>query len=149
WSLLALLPLTAIYFLKVKPRKRTTSAFFLWNQVLGQKKATSLLQRLRDALSLLLMVLAFAAIAFALAKPEFSGDERKDLLILVDHSASMSAKEGSGTRLDLARETAREIVAALNGNQRAAVASIARELNFRSHLSESPRELSDAIEGID
>lgn len=148
WSLLALLPLTAIYFLKVKPRRRTTSAFFLWDQVLGQKKATSLLQKLRDAISLLLMILAFAAIAFALAKPEFPGDERKDLLILVDHSASMSAKEGGGTRLDLAKKTAREIVAALNGNQRAAVASVGRELNFRSHLSQSPRELIDAIDGI-
>lgn len=148
WSLLALLPLTAIYFLKVKPRRRTTSAFFLWDQVLGQKKATSLLQKLRDALSLLLMILAFAAIAFALAKPEFSGDQRKDLLILIDHSASMSAKEGRGTRLDLAGETAREIVAAMNGNQRAAVASVGRELNFRSHLSQSPRELIDAIAGI-
>ncbi|NLT69487.1 MAG: VWA domain-containing protein, partial [Verrucomicrobiaceae bacterium] len=148
WSLLALLPLTAIYFLKVKPRRRTTSAFFLWDQVIGQKKATSLLQRLRDALSLLLMMIAFAAISFSLANPEFSGDKSKDLLILVDHSASMSATNGRETRLTLAKEKAREIVAALNGNQRVAVASIAGELNFRSHLSRNPRELIDAIDGI-
>jgi hypothetical protein len=149
WSLLALLPLAAIYFLKVKPRRRTTTAYFLWSRVLAEKQATSLLQRLRDLFSLLLMLLAFAAISLALAKPEFTSDERKDLILLIDHSASMSALEGGTSRLDAAKESAREIVRALDGNQRAAVVSIAREARFHSHLSASPRELLEAIDGIE
>lgn len=149
WSLLALIPLGVVYFLKVRPRRRSATAFFLWAKVFEQKHATSLLQRLRDAISLILMLLAFAAVAFALARPELVDDERKDHLILVDHSASMSAGKGNATRLDAAKKLAREIVAAMDGNQRAAVGSVARELRFLTHLGGSPRELAKAIEGIE
>ncbi|MEM1442773.1 MAG: BatA domain-containing protein [Verrucomicrobiota bacterium] len=93
WTLLALLPLGAVYFLKVRPRRKTTTAYFLWEKIFSEKKASSLFNRLRDLLSLLIMALAFGAIAFALARPEFSADERKDLLILIDESASMSAQD--------------------------------------------------------
>ncbi|MCP5551831.1 MAG: BatA domain-containing protein [Akkermansiaceae bacterium] len=150
WSFLALIPLAAVYFLKVRPRKKTTPAYFLWEKIFSEKKAASLFNRLRDLLSLILMLLAFAAVVLALARPEFTTDERKDLLLLVDRSASMSARgEGGATRLAQAKEAAREIVTALNGNQRAAVAAVGRELEFRSHLSLSPRELLDAIGGVD
>ena len=115
WAFLALLPLAAVYFLKVRPRKKSTSAYFLWEKIFSEKRATSLFNKLRDLLSLLLMALAFAALAFALCRPEFGKDDRKDLLILIDHSASMAAKNGLGTRLDSAREAAREIAIALNG----------------------------------
>jgi len=148
WSLLALLPLAAVYFLKVRPRRRPTTAFFLWERILKESKATSLLQRLRDALSLLLMLLAFAAVAFALAQPEPVADERRDLLLVIDRSASMGAVQGGESRLDAAKRAAREIVVALQGSQRAAIASAGRELGFHSHFSRSPRELLDAIDSI-
>ncbi|HRQ87412.1 MAG TPA: VWA domain-containing protein [Bacteroidia bacterium] len=149
WTLLALLPLAAAYFLKVRPRRRPATAFFLWERVFEQKRATSLLQRLRDAISLLLMLLAFAAVAFALARPELVDDERKDLLILIDQSASMSAKDGGRSRLDEAKRVAREIVAAMDGNQRAAVAAAGRELRFLTHLGGGPRELAEAIDRVE
>ena len=57
WSLLVLLPLAAIYFLKVRPRRKPTTAFFLWEKIFQEKRASSLFQRLRDAWSLLLMLL--------------------------------------------------------------------------------------------
>ena len=55
WSFLSFLPLVAIYFLKVRPRRREATAYFLWNRVFTEKKSTSLFQRLRDLLSLLLL----------------------------------------------------------------------------------------------
>ena len=145
WAFAALLPLAAIYFLKVRPRKRSTTAYFLWERIFNEKRATSLFNKLRDLLSLILMLLVFSALALALAQPEFTGDERKDLLLIIDHSASMSAD----SRLEDAKKTARDIVIALNGNQRAAVASAARDIAFRSHLSVSPRELIDSIDAIE
>ena len=39
WALLALLPLAALFFLRVKPRKKPTSAFFLWQKVFEDKKS--------------------------------------------------------------------------------------------------------------
>ena len=148
WSLLALIPLAAIYFLKVRPRRKSTPAYFLWEKIFSEKRATSLFNKLRDLFSLLLMLLAFALLALALARPELSSDDRKDLLLLIDHSASMSAKDGLQTRLDSAKKAAREIAVALDGNQRAAVAAVGRDIEFLSHLSESPRELIDAIDQI-
>lgn len=147
WSLVALLPLVAIYFLKVRPRRKPTTAFFLWEKIFQEKRTSSLFQRLRNLWSLLLMLLAAAAICFALGRPEWA-DERQDLIILIDQSASMGALEGRSTRLDLAKRMAADVVEGLNGNQRAAIATIGRKLTFLSHLTENPRELLDAVEQV-
>jgi von Willebrand factor type A domain/Aerotolerance regulator N-terminal len=148
WTLLSLIPLAAIYFLRVRPRQRPTTALFLWEQVLRQKRRSALWQRLRDLFSLLLMALAFSAVTFALARPQWGEANRADLLLLIDNSLSMSSQEGSRTRLELAKEAARDIIAALDGNQRAAVASISHEVEMISHLSDSPRDLYEAIDTI-
>ncbi len=149
WAFLSLIPLAAIYFLKVRPRKKMTTAYFLWSKVFTEKRSSSLFNRLRDVWSLLLMLLAFSAVALALMKPEFERGDRKDLLIFIDHSASMSAQEGSTSRLDRALGEARRIVQALDGVQRAAIAAVASEIRFVSHLTESPRELVEALGKIE
>ena len=148
WSLLAIIPLAAIYFLKVRPQRRPTTAYFLWEKIFQEKRSSSLFQRLRDVLSLLLMALALAAICFALAQPEWS-DERQDLLIVIDNSASMAARDGGGTRLDSAKSLASGLIEGLNGSQRAAVATIGRTLTYRSHLTDNPRELLSAVDAIE
>ncbi len=147
WSLVVLLPLAAIYFLKVRPRRKPTTAYFLWERIFQERRASSLFQRLRDAWSLLLMSLAAAAVCFALSQPEWA-DERKDMILVVDTSASMSTREGRSSRLELATDVAREIVEGLNGNQLAAVATVDGRLAYRSHLTNNPREMLDAIDAI-
>ncbi|MBN8420376.1 MAG: BatA and WFA domain-containing protein [Verrucomicrobia bacterium] len=148
WTLAALAPLAAIYFLKVRPRKKPVTAFFLWQKIFTEKKASALFKRLRDVFSLLLMALAFAAIAFALAEPDFAGDERKDLLIVVDHSASMSAKDGTTTRLEKAKKRARDLIAGMNGTQRAAVASFAEVTRMLEHPTRHRKALLEAVNSI-
>ncbi len=147
WSLAALLPLAAFYFLKVRPRRKPTTAFFLWDKVFQERRASSLFKRLRDAWSLLLMMLACAAICLALARPEWN-DRRQDVLILIDNSASMAAKDGSTPRIDAAKRAAAEIIEGLNGAQRAAVATVAERVIYRSHLTDNPRELLDTVEAV-
>ncbi|MEM6915025.1 MAG: BatA and WFA domain-containing protein [Verrucomicrobiota bacterium] len=149
WSFAALLPLAAVYFLKVRPRKRPTTAYFLWEKLFTEKKANSLLSKLRDVFSLLLMVLAFAAVILALTRPAFEEDARRDLLIMIDVSASMQSESGGSTRLEEALKEARGMVHALNGNQRAAVVTVGEAVRFLSGFTESPRELLDAIEEIE
>ena len=94
WSFLSLIPLVAVYFLKVGPRRKETTAYFLWSRVFTEKKASSLFNRLRDLLSLILLALVFGSVCLAMTRPEFQDDERKVLLLLIDNSASMSAGEG-------------------------------------------------------
>lgn len=148
WTLAALAPLAAIYFLKVRPRKKPVTAFFLWQKIFTEKKASALFKRLRDVFSLLLMALAFAAIAFALAEPDLAGDERKDLLIVVDHSASMSAKDGTTTRLEKAKQRAHDLIAGMNGTQRAAVASFAEATRMLEHPTRHRKALLEAVNSI-
>ena len=61
----------------------------------------------------------------------------------------MSAMDGGRKRLERAKQIARDIVTALDGNQRAAIAVVDRELDYRSHLTISPRELLDAIDSVE
>jgi hypothetical protein len=147
WSLVALLPLAAIYFLKVRPRRRPTTAYFLWEKIFQEKRTSSLFQRLRDIMSLLLMLLAASAVCLAIARPEWN-DRRQDLLIVIDNSASMAAQDGGDTRMAAAKDLAANLIEGLNGSQRAAVATVGRTLTYRSHLTDNPRELLDAVSQI-
>jgi len=149
WAFLSLIPLIGIYFLKVRPHRKSTTAYFLWEKIFQEKRTSSLFRRLRDVLSLLLMLLAFSAVVLALTNPQSTSDDRKDALILIDHSASMNATEQGTTRLARAKDIASEIVQAFNGTQRAAVATVAHDLVYRSHLTDNPRQLLDAIEEVD
>lgn len=148
WSLLALLPLVAVYFLKVRPRRRPTTAFFLWQQVLTDRKPNRLWERLRNIASLAMMAAAFGAIALGMAGPRLGQADENDLLIVIDNSLSMSADSGGGSRLELAKEAARDLARGMNGVQRAAVATAADRLRYVSHLTDNPRELIAAIDQV-
>jgi len=61
----------------------------------------------------------------------------------------MSAHEGRQSRLEQAKKIASDVVQGLNGNQRAAVATAGEQLRYRSHLTDNPRELLEAIESVE
>ena len=147
-SLIALPIMAALYFLKVRPRRQATNAFFLWEQIYQQNSSRALFKRLRDLWSLLLMLLVLALLAFAMAEPVIETDDSRDLIIVVDASASMQAQTGHGTRMELAQAEAERWIRNLDGQRQAAVASISDGLHFHSHLSRYPRELLDAVAAI-
>lgn len=149
WILTALLPLLAIYFLKIKPRRLEVNAFFLWESILKERRASLLFQRLRDLLSLLLLALVVAALAFAAADPRFETGDQRDLLILVDVSPSMRAKHSGKEVALLAKNRAREIIRALNGTRRTALAIASGELRFLCHLSTAPKDVLDALARVE
>ncbi len=148
WATLALLPLVAVYFIKIRPRRQAVNAFFLWQQVFQQKASNSLFQRLRNLLSLLLVALAFLAAVLALMRPRFDDGNTPDLLVIIDHSASMQAVEDGKSRLDLAKDLAGSWITALGGSQRAAVAGVAARLEYHAHLTNHAKLLRDALDAI-
>ncbi len=149
WILLGLIPLVAVYFLKVRPRRKPTTAFFLWQHLFDQKRSTNLFEKLRDLLSLLLMLLVFVSVVLALTAPQLTDDQRKDLLILIDNSASMSTHDAGRTRLEKAKSIANGIIRNLNANQQAAVASVSLDIRYHSHFTTSPQTLIDAVNKIE
>lgn len=147
-ALLGLLPLIAVYFLKVRPARKSVTAFFLWRAVLDQKRDAALFHRLRDLWSLLLMALALLAIVLAMTTPQTRRDRRKNLLLIIDNSASMNALENGETRLVAAKKIALDIVRGLNADQQAAVATVSMDMQYLSHFTASRRTLYGAIRNI-
>lgn len=145
WATLALIPLAAVYFIRTRPRRQPVNAYFLWEKIFQQKAASSLFQRLRNFLSLLLLAIAFLAAIFALTRPRFDDGETPDLLIIIDSSASMQTVEKGETRIDAAKKTADSWINALSGSQRAAIASVSDRITYHSNLSNRARRLKEAL----
>jgi hypothetical protein len=76
-------------------------------------------------------------------------DDKRDMLIVMDVSPSMRAKVGGRETILTARSSARDMVRALNGTRRAALATISGELRFQCHLSSAPKDLLDALAKVE
>ena len=73
FSFLAIVPvIVLLYLLKIKRLPATVSTLMFWQRVVAENRRRSLFQKLRRLLSLLLHLLIFLLILFALARPEFA-----------------------------------------------------------------------------
>lgn len=149
WGLAALVPLVAIYFLRVRPRRRPTNAFFLWQQVFDRKKSSALFRRLRDVISLLILAIVTTALVLAMARPKLEQEDERDLLIVIDASASMLGQDGGEVRIEAAKKRAKSLVEALNGSRRAAIGTISDQLRFVTHFTDSPKDLYSALRKVE
>jgi len=115
----ALVPLIALYLLKQKRIEVKVPTNFLWARALEDLRASSLFQRLRATLLLLLQAAAIALFALAAAGASLDlrvGDVPRRLIVLVDRSASMKCVDEDGrSRLDAAKDIARAQVNSLSG----------------------------------
>ncbi len=107
----ALLPLIVLlYLLKLRRQAAQVSTLMFWQRVTADNRRRALFQRLRQILSLLLHLLIFALLLFALARPElraFRGSEAGlSTIVVLDARARMQARTGNGTRFDEARQVA-------------------------------------------
>jgi len=103
WGLLgltALIPVIALYFLKLKREHRTVPSTLLWKKVIDDMQVNSPFQRLKYSLLLILQLLMIALLGFALARPylNFSGASGSKTVLLIDTSASMGTKDEGGAK---------------------------------------------------
>ena len=149
WALLGLVPLIALYFLKVRPDRKPTTTLFLWNRIYKEKKQNGLFKNLRDLISLILLILAFSALALAMGKPVFTPkDSKRDLVLIIDNSASMSTLENNQTRLEEAKTKAKNIVKSLTSSQNVVIASAADSVKILTNVTNNQRALLKGIEQI-
>lgn len=148
WLFAALLPIAALYLLKVRPERRPTSALFLWDKVFHEKRASALFNRMREILSMLLVLLAAALISLAVARPVIgSVGDKRDLLIVIDNSLSMNAPDGNlGSRFESARKAAANIINTLDGERQASVALLSDSLRVISGMTSSAKASVSAID---
>lgn len=109
--------LVLLYFLKLRRRQQVVSSTLLWRRAIQDLQVNAPFQRLRRNLLLLLQLLVLLLAILALARPiihdvETQAAER--MVLLIDHSGSMNAREEDGTRLEEAKEQARRLARTIN-----------------------------------
>ncbi|MGD8760921.1 MAG: BatA and WFA domain-containing protein [Desulfobacteraceae bacterium] len=104
--------LILIHTLKPKPKQVEVNNLFLWQEVLKERSSHLTFERLKKNLPLLIQILIVILASLALAKPAwiFTRSKTGNMIIVIDTSASMKAKFGSGTRFDIARTKAFELI---------------------------------------
>jgi von Willebrand factor type A domain/Aerotolerance regulator N-terminal len=151
WWLLLGAIIIFFYLLKLKRQRRVVPSVLLWQRALAEVEANAPFKKLRRSLLLLLQLAALAALVFALARPliQMRSLASGSTIIVIDSTASMSARdEGTHSRLERARELARDMVAGLGGGDRAAVIESSSRVTVRSGLTADHAALTAAINDI-
>jgi hypothetical protein len=126
WWLLVFIPaLVALYFLKLKRREVEVSSTMLWKRSLEDLHVNSPFQRLRKSLLFFLQLLGILFLITSVWQPRCAGvrPSGRSILLLMDLSASMQAREREGTRFELARREALALAASLRPGDRMALLS--------------------------
>lgn len=143
---------TALYILKL--RRRTVPVPFskLWERILRDKEATSLFSRLKRLLSLLVQLTLLALLAFALGDPRAAATLMKgrNLVVLVDASASMQATDvpPARNRLEAAKEEVKKVIRGLGGSDRMLIAQMDAAVTPLGPSSSDTSELERALDAI-
>lgn len=117
--------LLVLYFLKLRRREQAVPSTLLWRKAIQDLQVNAPFQKLRRNLLLLLQMLLLLLLVLALSRPvaNYYRGAGKTTVILIDRSASMSARDlkGGKTRLDEAKRRATELVDSM---QRGATAMV-------------------------
>jgi hypothetical protein len=108
--ILLLLPIVLIilYFLKLKRKPIQVPSTFLWKKSIEDLHVNSLFQWLRNNVLLLLQLIVLLFLIYSVLGIRFHGatEISRHFILMIDNSASMSAKDVSPTRLDWAKQEA-------------------------------------------
>lgn len=115
WPLFLLITiplLVLLYILKRKYREEVISSTLLWNEVYKNTRANTPWEKLRKNIMLFLQIIILLLLIFSLMRPflNFGGKTYKNIILVLDNTASMSAEYGEGTRLDEAKKLAKEFL---------------------------------------
>ena len=88
----------ALYWLKPPPRIVIVPSKLLWDRLLREKRRSNWLDRLRWWVSLIVALAIGLSVAMALGRPEMNsaGNERRNMTIVVDNSATMATLTADG-----------------------------------------------------
>lgn len=140
--------IVGLYILKLRRRPVAVPFSRIWQQVLRDKEATSLFSQLKRLLSLLLQLALVALLLLALGDPRTKQNlvEGRNLVVLIDASASMKATDVEPTRLDVAKREVTRMIEGLGGSDRMLIAQM--DASIRP-LSTMTNEVADLKQGLD
>jgi hypothetical protein len=151
----------ALYFLKLRRRPARVSTIQFWPRARDDVQANVPLRMIRPSVLLFLHLVILGLLLVALARPVLRAEAAatRRVLVLIDRSASMGARDAmprdeggpARTRLDVAKERGAEIVASLRRSvspRQIGVIAFAAEPEGLAPMTASARAALDAIESI-
>jgi hypothetical protein len=154
WTILLLLipPLIILlYFLKLKRKPISVPSTFLWKKAIEDLHVNSLFQWLRQNILLLLQLLILVVFLYSLLGFRYHGSTMrgKHYILMIDNSASMSAKDVQPTRLDWAKDEAlKEIDAAGDSDVGMVLVFNSKATTLQGYTSNRAK-LREAVRGIE
>lgn len=148
---LAVAGLTLVLYI-LKLRRRPVSVPFspLWKRVLKDKESTHLFSQLKRLLSLLLQLAMVALLVLALGDPRLTERwvEGRNIVVLVDTSASMKAADTQPNRIENARRQVLELVDGLGATDRMLIAEMGVAPRPLTTLTSDTGTLKDAARAL-
>jgi len=147
---LALIPL-ALYLFRRKAKRVPVSTLLFFRSLAREHQESAWLRRLKRILSLLLTlaVIFFGVLALARPAADAGGDTPGSIVILLDRSASMAAKDVKGhSRLQEAQETIRQRVRSLPEQVIASLIAFDAKPSVLISRSRNRRELLRLLDAV-
>jgi hypothetical protein len=143
--------LTVVFYI-LKLRRRPVAVPFsrIWETILRDKEATTLFSHLKRLLSLLLQLCLLAALVLALGDPRLSvaKSDGRNMVVLIDASASMKATDVSPSRIEAAKREVERMIRGLGGSDRMLIAQLSAALTPLSTMTSDITELEKALEAV-
>lgn len=151
WLLALIVPLVALYVLKIRRERLRVGSTWLWATAERDLLAKTPFKRLVAQVPLLLQLAALVLLALALGRPATRGGAivGDHVAIIVDTSASMGARDAHGTsRIAAARKAAHEVVQALAPGADAMLIDAGRDALVAAPLDRDRQHLDAAIDRL-
>ncbi|MDI1477700.1 VWA domain-containing protein [Polyangium sp. y55x31] len=138
------------YILKLRRRPVAVPFEKLWERILRDKEATSLFSQLKRFLSLLLQLALLALLLLALGDPRPAANilEGRNIIVLVDASASMKATDAAPSRIEAAKDEVKRMVRGLSGSDRMLIAQMDAAVTPLSTMTSEIPDLEAAVASI-
>jgi hypothetical protein len=142
--------LIIIHTLKPKPRQVDVTNLFLWNEVLQERTYNLSFERLKKNLPLILQILIVILAALALAKPTWTylTAKKGNMILVIDTSASMKTRAGSGIRFDLARQKALQLVEERDPDQQVLIVEAGKKPFVKTGFINTTGQAQDLIKKL-
>jgi hypothetical protein len=149
-GLLFIPAVVAMYLLKLRRDEAVVPSTLLWTRLVADVEANAPWQKLRRSLLLLLQLLLVAALALLAARPflERPAGLARDIVLVMDTSASMAATDVVPDRLTAAKQVAVDALRELPTGGKVSVIAADRSARIVVNESTDLARVRQAIEGI-
>ena len=141
----------AMYLLRLRRKETVVASTLLWRGFVADLEANAPWQRLRRSLLLLVQLLLVGVLVFLAARPvvERPAGLARDLVVVVDVSASMAATDVAPNRLAAAKEAAIDALADLPAGGTVSVIAAGRTARVVANATSDRARARAAIAGIE